>query len=104
MTNHTSTEHHDPELSAPGHTAVIIHVHQTGGLGLHCEEDGWFGGGFRPARWREKHMREAWEKHLAHAATGAVLVHGTAANVIERVCRCVRCSIAWRTERWGAKR
>jgi hypothetical protein len=75
-----------------------MHTHQTGGRGLHCDEDGWFGGSFRPGRWREKNMRDAWQLHLAHAATGAVLVHGTAANVADKVCACVRCSIASRTE------
>ncbi|HEY1394987.1 hypothetical protein [Roseateles sp.] len=96
MSNHTSHELVDTEHSVPGHTFTVVYVHQTRSMGLHCEEDGWFGGSFRPDRWRDKHMTEAWQKHLDHAATGAVIEHGRAENVTEKICVCVTCSIAWR--------
>lgn len=100
MSDHTAHDYHDPEMATPGHNSLIVYVHQTRQTGLHCDDCGWFAGSRvgRPGRWREKHMREAWDRHIAHAATGAVLVHGTAANVTEKVCHCVTCMIAYRQE------
>jgi hypothetical protein len=99
MSHQTSHDYIDRDLSAPGHTASIVYVHQTRGMGLHCSEDGWYGGGFRPDRWRDKHMAEAFKRHLDHAATGATITHGLAANVDAKICQCVRCSIPWRMAR-----
>ena len=99
MGNHTRVDSTDPALSVPGHTAHTVYIIETRQIGLHCDEDGWFGGSFRPDRWREKHMREAWDRHVAHAATGAVIKHGLASNVAEKICVCVSCSIASRAER-----
>lgn len=98
MSNHTAHDYIDQDLSVPGHTATIVYVHQTRGMGLHCHEDGWYGGGFRPDRWRDKHMAEAFKRHVQHAATGATITHGLAANVTDKICLCVTCSIAWRKE------
>jgi uncharacterized ferredoxin-like protein len=105
MVNHTATDYHDAELSVPGHTAVVVVVHETGTMGLHCDECGWYAGSAvgRPGRWREQHMTRAWQRHLDHAAFGATIIHGEAGNVTADICRCVRCMIPWRAARNGER-
>jgi hypothetical protein len=104
MSNHTASYYHDPDMAIPGHMSGLVYVHQTKMIGLHCggeQEDGcgWFGGSFHPGRWREKHMREAWQRHVDLMTAGGVIEHGRASNVDKKVCQCGRCMIAWRQAR-----
>lgn len=103
MVNHHSTTYADPDLAIPGHNAalvfVLVFVHETRVTGLHCDDCGWYGGSFKPGRWSEKHMAEAWAKHAEYVQAGGVIEHGKAANVDEGICKCVRCSIEWREQR-----
>jgi hypothetical protein len=104
MVNHHVTEVHDPSWKAvPGHSHVIVYVHETRCQGLHCEGDGcgWCGGSFRPGRWTQQQMDRAWARHLQFVEAGGVIVHGRAGNVLESVCKCVSCL---RAGRWGVAR
>lgn len=105
MGNHSRVDYENRDLSVPGHTAHIVYIPETRDMGLHCDEDGWFAGGKigKPGRWRDKHMAEAWQKHLDHAATGAVIVHERPENVDEGICQCVRCLIPWRMAKNAAE-
>ncbi len=101
-TRHDMAGHPDEYPPLPGHNAHLVYIEQTRVYGLHCHGDaddvgcGWFGGSFRPDRWREKHMREAWAKHTKHIEGGGTITHGVAANVVDGICECVNCSIAHR--------
>lgn len=65
MSNHRTEAFVDDELSAPGHTALVAHNHNTGTQSLTCDNCAEALGSFPPGRWREKHIREAWQTHLA---------------------------------------
>jgi hypothetical protein len=64
MANHHVEPFIDTELSVPGHIALVAHNHNTGAQSLSCDDCGQHLGRFTPDRWREKHIREAWKKHL----------------------------------------
>lgn len=112
MGSHTRTDFHgnpDEFPPVPGHTSLLAYIEQTRIYGLHCHDDanadggcGWSGGSFRPDRWRDKHMSEAWAKHLEFVNAGGVIEHGKASNVTDRICDCVNCSIAHRMEQNAA--
>lgn len=65
MGNHRTEPFVDDELTIPGHAALVAHNHNTGTQSLTCDDCAEALGSFRPGRWREKHLREAWAKHLA---------------------------------------
>jgi hypothetical protein len=65
MANHNVENFVDDELSVPGHTALVAHNHNTGVQSLSCDDCVTHLGRFEPERWREKHIRETWRKHLA---------------------------------------
>lgn len=54
----------DPELSVPGHTAVVAYNHSTRARSLSCDDCAEHLGRFIPDRWIAKQIREAWEKHV----------------------------------------
>jgi len=104
MVDHTAVYSHDPTMAVAGHQSWLVHVLEQRGVGLHCggldgdyEADGcgWYGGGFQ-GRWAEKHMREAWDKHVAFVQFGGIITHGQAANVVAGICKCVTCVIPYR--------
>lgn len=64
MSNHRVEDFVDTELSVPGHTALVSFNHNTRAQSLSCEECDEHLGRFVPERWREKHIRDAWGKHL----------------------------------------
>lgn len=64
MATHNVEDFADDQLSVPGHTALVTHNHNTGAQSLGCDDCGVHLGRFVPDRWREKHIREAWKKHL----------------------------------------
>lgn len=64
MTNHRVEDFADDQLSIFGHTALGTHNHNTGVQSLGCDECGVHLGRFEPGRWREKHIRDAWQQHL----------------------------------------
>lgn len=68
MSNHHVEPFVDTELSVPGHTALVAHNHNTGAQSLHCDDCAQHLGRFLPDRWRQKHIRDAWNKHLAGQA------------------------------------
>lgn len=70
MGNHHVEPFVDAELSVPGHAALVAHNHNTGAQSLSCDDCGEHLGRFVPDRWREKHIRDAWQKHLVGQATG----------------------------------
>lgn len=64
MANHRTEDFIDDQLSVPGHTALVSYNHNTRAQALSCDECGDRLGRFVPDRWREKHIRDAWKKHL----------------------------------------
>ncbi len=67
MANHQVEDFADDPLSVPGHTALVAHNHNTGAQSLACDECGERLGRFLPDRWRERHIRDAWQQHLTQA-------------------------------------
>lgn len=65
MGNHRVEDFADDERSVPGHTALVSHNHNTGVHALSCDECDVSLGRFDAGRWREKHIRDAWQQHLA---------------------------------------
>lgn len=65
MANQNVSEFHDNDRSRPGHTCLRTFNHSTRAVSLHCEEDGWYSGPYLPDRWRDKHLTDAWNEHLA---------------------------------------
>jgi hypothetical protein len=65
VSNHDVEHFADDQLSAPGHTALVSHNRDTGVQALSCDECGDRLGRFEPDRWREKRIRDAWQKHIA---------------------------------------
>ncbi len=63
--NHEIEDFVDDELSIPGHTALVTHNHNTGAQSLSCDECAENLGRFESARWRDKHIRDAWNRHVA---------------------------------------
>lgn len=68
MTNHRTEDFIDTELSVPGHTALVAYNHNTRAQSLNCDDCGQHLGRFVPDRWREKHIRDAWQTHLDEQA------------------------------------
>lgn len=64
MSNHRTETFVDDELTAPGHTALVGYNHNTRSQSLTCDDHAMPLGSFPPGRWREKHIREAWQAHL----------------------------------------
>jgi hypothetical protein len=67
MANHHVEDFADGELSAHEHTALVTHNHNTHAQSLGCDECGVHLGRFEPDRWRERHIRDAWQLHLTQA-------------------------------------
>lgn len=70
MSSHHVEPFIDDQLTVPGHTALVAHNHNTGAQSLSCDDCGVHLGRFAPDRWREKHIRGAWEKHLDGQGNG----------------------------------
>lgn len=103
MGDHHTTTYHDTTLAVFGHHSLIVYVHETKDRGLHCEDCGWYGGGFK-GRWVGRQMGKTWQKHADFVQAGGVVTHGRAANVEQDACRCVTCEIAWRGEQNARER
>jgi hypothetical protein len=109
MSNHTTSTSHDSTMAIPGHNSHLVHVHETRETGLHCGGEldgcGWYAGSGvgRRERWAEKHMRDAWQRHVDFVQAGGVIRHGRAANVDEGVCHCASCAIVSRMAKNAAE-
>lgn len=67
MSSHRTEAFIDDELTTVGHTALVSHNHNTRAQSLTCDDCAAPLGSFPPDRWRTKHIREAWQKHLDRA-------------------------------------
>lgn len=106
MGNHTVSYYHDPAMAIPGHNSHLVYVQETRETGLHCGGElagcGWFAGDVRRGRWFEKHLGEAWQRHVDFVQAGGVVRHGRPANVDEGICHCVSCKIVARMAKHAA--
>lgn len=105
MVDHHVASHWDPERSKPDHNLMLASTSgddyrtQT----LHCcgvdnpydvvagrahGTCGWVSPRIKPARWQEKHITDAFERHVADVEQNGQLVHGRAG---EERCRCYYC-------------
>jgi hypothetical protein len=64
VSNHRTEAFIDDALSVPEHTALVAQNHSTGTQSLTCDDCAEALGSFPSGRWREKHIRQAWQKHL----------------------------------------
>lgn len=119
MADHQINNFWDEELSRPGHNAILtrssgdnyksITVGCFGGAGHpylveegEADDDcGWSGPHIRPGRWQEKHVREAFERHIAHMTTSGPIDHGAEDNYPD-VCQCSWCRLKLRPEATGS--
>lgn len=104
MVDHQVARHWDQELSQAGHNLMRASssgddykaetLHCTGTANPYDVEEsradstcGWLGPRIRPGRWHEKHIGEAFERHVADVAENGPIVHGRGAGR----CECYYC-------------
>jgi hypothetical protein len=99
----------DRDISQPGHAAVLVRASGDNykSVSVQCwgsahpyavengdaEDDcGWTGATIRPGRWQEKHVSEAFERHVAYVVERGPIRHGAEGSYPD-VCRCSPCRL-----------
>ena len=90
MADHQVARHWDPERSKPGHNLLLVSSSGDNDVeaGLADGTCGWLGPNIKPPHRHDKHVTDAFDRHIADVEQNGPLVHGRAG---EDRCRCYFC-------------